>query len=97
MLMSLELLDDAEMLSGKEVDRLIDELEGKDVAIMVDCLLSDNHCFNFTFHNKSFIKDSSRCNTYVYVINLMNSYSTCFGLDFVSFLSNLPMLINKKG
>lgn len=63
MLMGLELLDDAEMLSGEEVNRFIDELEGKDVAIMVDCLLPDDHCFNFILHNKSFIKDPSRCNT----------------------------------
>lgn len=65
MLMGLELLDDAEMLSGEEVNRFIDELEGKDVAIVVDCLLSDDDCFNFTCHNNCFIKDSSSCNTYV--------------------------------
>lgn len=59
MLMRLELLDDAEMLSDKEVNRIIDELEGKDVAIMVDCLFSNDHCFNFTIHYKCFIKDSS--------------------------------------
>ena len=81
--MSLELLDDAEMLSSKEVNGLIDELKGKNVAIVVDCLLVDDHCFNLACHNKCFIKDSSSPNTYAvlfYVIHLMKSNSTCFGL-----------------